>query len=76
VDVKETNTVIIELLRELNVDQPVVLGDRDGKVGDTYGVRFLPTTYFIGADGKIRDVIFGEIRDSYELQKSAETLLK
>ena len=76
VDVKETNKVIIELLRELNVDQPVVLGDRDGKVGDTYGVRFLPTTYFIGADGKIRDVIFGEIRDSYELQKSAETLLK
>lgn len=76
IDVKETNEVISALLRELNVDKPVVLGDHDGAVADQYGIRFLPTTYFIDAEGKIRDVIFGGMRDASEFKKSAETLLK
>jgi len=76
VDVKETRNVTIELLRELNVDRPVVLGDWDGKVNEKYGIRFLPTTYFIGSDGTIRDVIFGEIKNAYELNTSAKKLLQ
>ena len=76
IDVKETNEVVSALLTALKVDKPVVLGDHDGAVADRYGVRFLPTTYFLDAEGKIRDVILGGMRDSSEFKKGAETLLK
>jgi thiol-disulfide isomerase/thioredoxin len=41
---KEDFDQIEELLKELNVTKPLVLSDRHGKVGEKYGVRFLPTT--------------------------------
>jgi len=73
---KEDFSVINELLSELKVDKPIVLSDRYGKVGEKYGVRFLPTTFFIGADGKVKDMIFGEINGEKELRDIAEKLLK
>jgi thiol-disulfide isomerase/thioredoxin len=72
---KEDFDRINELLKELKVTKPLVLCDRYGKVGEQYGVRFLPTTFFIGADGKIKDVIFGGIRDAAELKTSAGKLM-
>jgi hypothetical protein len=50
--------------------------DRYGTVGDEYQVRFLPTTFFIGAEGRVKDIIFGEIKDKDELMASAGKLLK
>ena len=76
VDVKEEVDTIGALLAELKVDKPVVLMDRSGKAGDTYQVRFLPTTFFIGSDGQVKDIIFGEIKDQRELMASAGKLLK
>ncbi len=76
VDVKEDVDTIARFLAELKVDKPVVLSDRNGKVGDKYQVRFLPTTFFIGADGRVKDIIFGEIKDANELKEAAEKLLK
>ncbi len=76
VDVKEDLDVINALLSELKVDKPVVLSDRYGKVADTYGVRFLPTTFFIGGDGKLSAVIYGEIESEKELRESAGKLVK
>ena len=76
VDVKEDVDTIGAFLSELKVDKPLVLMDRYGKVGDTYQVRFLPTTFFIGADGRVKDIIFGEIKDKDELMASAGKLLK
>jgi len=58
------------------VDKPVVLTDPSGKTGEQYGVRFLPVTYFIGADGRVKDVIYGEISGQKELRNSVQKLLQ
>jgi thiol-disulfide isomerase/thioredoxin len=73
---KEDFKTIESLLAELKVDKPVVLSDENGKVGEKYGVRFLPTTFFIGSDGRVKDVIFGEIKDEKELREKAGKLSK
>jgi len=73
---KEDFDTIRSLLAELKVDKPAVLCDRDGKVGEKYGVRFLPTTFFIGSDGSVKDVVFGEIKDEKELREKARKLSK
>ena len=76
IDLKEDFDTIGALLEELKVDKPVVLSDRYGKVSEKYQVRFLPTTFFIGADGQVKDIIFGEMKDQRELKTAAEKLLK
>lgn len=76
IGLKEDFDSIGALLAELKVDKPIVLSDRYGKTGDKYQVRFLPVTFFIGADGKIKDIIFGEIKDAKKLRESAGKLLK
>lgn len=76
VDVKEDFDTIGALLSELKVDKPIVLSDQYGTVAEKYGVRFLPATFFIGADGKIKDIIFGEIQSEKELRDSASKLAK
>ena len=76
VDVKEDVEVIGELLAELKVDKPMVLSDRYGKTAEKYQIRGLPVTFFIGADGKVKHIIFGEISDSKELREGAGKLLQ
>jgi thiol-disulfide isomerase/thioredoxin len=62
------------LLKQLKVDKPVVLSDRDGKVTKQYQVRYLPTTFFIKSDGSIQDIIVGEIEDQAEVRRSVEKM--
>jgi thiol-disulfide isomerase/thioredoxin len=76
IDVKEHPDTIKALLKELHVDQPIVLSDGDGKTGEKFGLRFLPTTFFIGADGNVKDVIYGGIESAGQLRTSAEKLIK
>jgi thiol-disulfide isomerase/thioredoxin len=64
------------LLSELKVTKPLVLSDERGAVSEKYGVRFLPVTFFIGGDGKIKDVIYGEIEGAKELREKAGKLTK
>ena len=52
-----------EMLSELKVDKPIILADRYGKVGEKYGVKFLPMTVFIAPDGTVKDMIRGELPD-------------
>jgi cytochrome c biogenesis protein CcmG, thiol:disulfide interchange protein DsbE len=67
---------IKELLAELKVSKPLALSDQRGAVAEKYGVRFLPVTFFIGSDGKIKDVIYGEISGEKELREKAGKLTK
>lgn len=53
VNYRETDDKVIEFLDEYQYTFTSLL-DRDGTVGDDYGVLSLPTTYFIGTDGKIQ----------------------
>ena len=64
------------LLSELKVTKPLVLSDQHGAVAEKYGVRFLPVTFFIGSDGKIKEVIYGEIEGEKELRERAGKLTK
>ncbi|MFA4828821.1 MAG: TlpA disulfide reductase family protein [Thermodesulfovibrionales bacterium] len=52
-----------EMLKRLKVDKPVVLSDVYGKVGEKYCVKGLPMTFIIGSDGKVKDIIPGELPD-------------
>jgi peroxiredoxin len=56
--------------------QGIVLSFFASCCAEKYGVRFLPTTFFIGADGTVKDVIYGEIKDEKELMDSVQKLLK
>jgi thiol-disulfide isomerase/thioredoxin len=76
VALKEDFDVIVPLLAELKVDKPVVLSDQYGKTAEKYQVRFLPTTFFIDSDGKVRDIIFGEIKNERALRESVGRMSK
>ncbi len=75
VNVKEDSKKVRALLAELKVDKPIVLSDLNGKTSEKYQIRFLPTTFFIDADGKIRDVIYGGINGEKELREGVQKLL-
>jgi peroxiredoxin len=48
--------------------------DGDGAVAETYGVRAIPLTFFIAADGRITDRIFGGVSAS-EMDEALDELL-
>lgn len=75
VGVKESFESINALLSSLKVDKLVALSDLDGKVSERYQVRFLPITYFIGGDGRVKHVVYGEIGSSQALRSSVDIYL-
>ncbi len=46
----------------------IVLEDLDGKVSDAYGVRGMPTTFFVDSNGIVRRIWNGELRKEQVLQ--------
>ena len=52
VDLREGPDLVRPFMKELELDF-IVLLDRSGQVGATYGVRSIPTTYIIDRDGTI-----------------------
>ncbi len=75
IDVKEAPAAANALLGELHIGKSLVLLDRDGTVQDLYGVRFLPVTFFIDAEGIVRDVIYGGVSDARELRAGVDKIL-
>ncbi|MCL4456030.1 MAG: TlpA family protein disulfide reductase [Nitrospirae bacterium] len=74
---KEDFDKIDEMLESLKVDRPIILSDVYGKTGEKYGVKGLPITIFIGADGKVKDIIRGELPNIEKiLRDKAGKLLK
>jgi peroxiredoxin len=76
IDLKENAAVVKRFVEGLKLDKVTVLSDRDGKTAAQYQVRFLPTTFCIGSDGKVKDMIYGEVRSSDEFRSCAAKLLK
>ena len=64
----------MDLLTELGVESPTILSDKYGKVGERYGVRFLPATFFISPDGRVKDILRGELPNIEQVlrQRAAE----
>jgi thiol-disulfide isomerase/thioredoxin len=76
INVKEDEKTIKALLGDLKVNKPLALSDRNGKVSEKYGVLFLPVTFFIGADGNVKSVIYGEIENEKKLKESTDRIAK
>jgi len=68
---------VLRLLDEIGVDKPIILADMYGKVGEKYGVRYLPTTFFLDADGRVKYIIRGELPDFEKvIRQQVEKLLQ
>lgn len=68
---------IKEMLSEIKVDKPIILSDVYSRIGAKYGVNGLPHTVFIGSDGKIKDIIRGELPNIEKvIREKAGKLLK
>lgn len=52
VDLRESQSTVKDFAREYKLNFPILL-DLTGKIGDTYGVRAIPTTYLIDRQGKL-----------------------
>jgi peroxiredoxin len=50
--------------------------DANGAAAKVYGVRSVPTSYFIDPDGKIGDRIFGELPTGRDFQTSLDKILQ
>jgi peroxiredoxin len=55
---QDSEEAALQFAAERNLSFPLAL-DLDGTISNRYQIRAMPTTFFIGADGVIRDVIVG-----------------
>ena len=68
---------INEMLSKIKVDKPIILSDVYSRIGTKYGVNGLPHTVFIGSDGKVKDIIRGELPNIEKvIREKAGKLLK
>ena len=58
VNVQEEAKDVQQFVTQTKLSVPVIL-DRDGKVGEAYGVEGIPQTVVIGKDGKVKKVFVG-----------------
>lgn len=71
---KEGFNEFMGMLEDLKVDKPVILSDPYGKAGKEYGVYGLPMTVFIGVDGKVKEIVKGELTGKALKEKAAKFL--
>jgi peroxiredoxin len=70
----ETAPVITTFAAEVGITYPMLV-DADSAVNQTYGIRALPTTIFVDADGVVREVYSGILNKAI-LESRVENLLK
>ncbi len=59
VNLAESPMKVSQFVKKIGVTFPVLL-DRDEDAKDAWNVRFVPATFIVGADGKVRYSYFGE----------------
>lgn len=69
---KEGFEAFMSMLEDLKVNKPVILSDPYGKAGKEYGVYGLPMTVFIGVDGKMKEIVRGELTKKTLKEKAAK----
>ena len=72
VNFRETPDAAAAFVRELGLTFPVAL-DRQGEVAARYGVRGLPSSFFVDGGGVVRAVHFGPLDEQSLRQRLAET---
>jgi cytochrome c biogenesis protein CcmG/thiol:disulfide interchange protein DsbE len=58
IDLRENATLVQKFMTDSKLSLPTLL-DTSGKVGQSYGITVIPTTFFIDKDGIIRQVVRG-----------------
>ena len=74
IDSQEDRSVVASFMRRGGYQVPVLV-DAQGAVSDAYGIKSLPTAYFIGRDGVIRDVHAG-VLSGKSLVDNVESLIQ
>lgn len=60
VSIQENDTAVADFIARYGLTYPFLM-DRDGQISREYRVVSTPTTYFIGLDGVITDVLPGVV---------------
>ncbi len=71
----EARDTVAAFAREFGLSFPIFL-DKDQSISRKYGVRAYPTTFIIGRDGVIRNVIVGGPLTRSAIRREVEGLLK
>ncbi len=74
VDVQESYDEVLPWVVEMGMTMPVLL-DEMGDTADIYRIKTFPTTYFIGADGRVASIKRGAYREASELDSTVDRLL-
>ena len=75
VDVAESPDVVAKYVAETGLTFPIAL-DTSGETTELYRIQGMPTTFFIGRDGKIRDMIIGGPLTQAAIESKVAELLK
>ena len=59
INVGQEKATVERIARRLGLGYPLLL-DQPAATAKRYGVRALPTTFFVGADGRVREKLVGE----------------
>lgn len=70
----QDKATVAAFIQKIGVTYPALL-DESASISKQYGVLALPTTYFIGRDGKIQTKVLGEA-DEATFERIATALLK
>ncbi|HUH96415.1 MAG TPA: TlpA disulfide reductase family protein [Anaerolineales bacterium] len=73
--VQDDPTAISPFIRQYGITFPVLL-DINGEASTLYELRSLPTSFFIGRDGVIREVVVGGPMSEALLRTNIEEILK
>jgi cytochrome c biogenesis protein CcmG, thiol:disulfide interchange protein DsbE len=74
VNVGQSRDKVAAFVTKIGIRYPALL-DEQGAIARQYGVVGLPTTYFIGGDGRIRNKLIGEA-DEATFERLAAALLQ
>ena len=66
---------IVPFVKEYNITFPILL-DVNGEASNLYELRSLPTSFFIGRDGVIKEVVVGGPMSEALLRTNIEEIIK
>ena len=73
--VQDDPTAITPFVKQYSITFPILL-DVNGEVSDLYELRSLPTSFFIGRDGVIKEVVVGGPMAEALIRTNIEEILK